>query len=48
MVVQEEGFEYQNLEYFLKMRENIVQNKMTSEDASIKVGQEWFDKFYKK
>jgi len=48
MVVQEEGFNYQSLEYFLKMREDIVQNKMTSEDASIKVGQEWFDKFYKK
>lgn len=47
MVTKEQGFDYQSLEYFLKMRENIVQNKISSEDASKVVGQVWFDKFYK-
>jgi hypothetical protein len=47
MVTNEGGFNYQNLEYFLKMRENIVQNKISSEEASKVVGQVWFDKFYK-
>ena len=47
MVTNEGGFNYQNLEYFLKMRENIVQNKLSSEEASKVVGQVWFDKFYK-
>lgn len=47
MVTKEQGFDYQSLEYFLKMRENIVQNKISSDDASKVVGQVWFDKFYK-
>ena len=47
MVTKEESFDYQSLEYFLKMRENIVQNKISSEEASKVVGQVWFDKFYK-
>jgi hypothetical protein len=48
MVTREQGFEYQSLEYFLSMRENIIQNKITSEDASKVVGQVWFDKYCKK
>lgn len=48
MVTREQGFEYQSLEYFLNMRENIIQNKITSEDASKVVGQVWFDKYCKK
>lgn len=48
MVTREQGFEYQSLEYFLSMRENIIQNKMSSEDASKVVGQVWFDKYCKK
>lgn len=47
MVTNEGGFNYQNLEYFLKMRENIVHNKISSDEASKVVGQVWFDKFYK-
>ena len=48
MVTREQGFEYRSLEYFLSMRENIIQNKITSEDASKVVGQVWFDKYCKK
>jgi len=47
MVTKEEGFEYSSLEYFLEMREKIVNNKLTSEQASKVVGQVWFDKYYK-
>jgi hypothetical protein len=48
MVTKEEGFEYSSLEYFLEMREKIVNNQITSEQASKVVGQVWFDKYYKK
>ena len=47
MVIKEEGFEYQSLEYFLKMREGIIQNQMTTDEASKIVGQNWFDKYCK-
>lgn len=47
MVTKEEGFEYQSLEYFLKMREGIIQNHMTTDEASKIVGQHWFDKYCK-
>lgn len=48
MVTKEDGFEYSSLEYFLEMREKIVNNQLTSEQASKVVGQVWFDKYYKK
>jgi hypothetical protein len=48
MVTKKEGFNYESLEYFLSMRDKIIQNELTSEDASKQVGQEWFDKYYKK
>ena len=48
MVTKDEGFEYSSLEYFLEMREKIVNNQLTSEQASKVVGQVWFDKYYKK
>jgi hypothetical protein len=47
MVTKEEGFEYSSLEYFLQMREKIINNKLSSEQASKEVGQVWFDKYYK-
>lgn len=47
MVTKEEGFEYQSLEYFLKMRENIIKNQITTDEASKIVGQQWFDKYCK-
>lgn len=47
MVTKEEGFEYQSLEYFLKMREDIIKNQITTDEASKIVGQQWFDKYCK-
>jgi len=47
MVTKEEGFEYSSLEYFLQMREKIINNQLSSEQASKEVGQVWFDKYYK-
>lgn len=38
-------FNYEHLNYFLQMRDDIINDKISSEDASIKVGKEWFDKF---
>jgi len=47
MVTKEGGFDYSNFEYFLKMREDIVQEKITSEGASKVIGEKWFDKYCK-
>lgn len=48
MVTKKEGFNYESLEFFLSMRDKIIDNKITAEDASKHVGQVWFDKYYKK
>jgi hypothetical protein len=48
MVTKETGFDYSSLEYFLSMREEIIKQRITSEEASKQVGQVWFDKYYKK
>ena len=47
MITREEGFDYSNFEYFLKMREDIVKKKITSENVSKEVGQTSFDKYCK-
>ena len=47
MVTKEEGFDYESLEYFLNMRNKIIKNELSVEDASKEVGQVWFDKYYK-
>jgi hypothetical protein len=44
LVVREE-FNHNYLDYFLAMRENVIEKKITCEDASKKIGQEWFEKF---
>jgi hypothetical protein len=38
-------FNHDHLNYFLKMRDEIINDKMSAEDASKTVGQQWFDKF---
>lgn len=38
-------FDFESLEYFLNMRDNIIDNKMTSEEASKQVGEVWFNKY---
>jgi hypothetical protein len=47
MVTKNKGFDYSSLEYFLNMRNKIIKNEMSSEQASKEVGQAWFDKYYK-
>ena len=47
MVTKDIPFDFESLEYFLSMREDIIKKKITSDDASKKVGQVWFDKYYK-
>ena len=48
MITREQGFDYQSFEYFLSKREDIIQNKKPSDDVHKQVGQEMFDKYYKK
>jgi hypothetical protein len=48
MVTKKEGFNYESLEFFLSMRDKIITNQISTEDASKHVGQVWFDKYYKK
>lgn len=47
MVTKDAAFDFVSFEYFLSMREDIIKKKITSDDASKKVGQVWFDKYYK-
>lgn len=47
MVTKDAVFDYESFEYFLSMREEIIKQKKTSEEASKEVGQVWFDKYYK-
>lgn len=47
MVTKDAVFDNESFEYFLSMRDEIIKNKVTSEEASKEVGQVWFDKFYK-
>jgi hypothetical protein len=44
MATDKKPFDYKSLEYFLNMRDKVIADEITSEQASIKVGQEWFDK----
>ncbi len=45
MSTREGEFDWSSLNYFLNMRNRIINNQMSSEEASQKVGKEWFDKF---
>ena len=38
-------FNYEYLNYFLSMRDKIINDQLSSEEASKKVGKDWFDKF---
>lgn len=45
MACDEKKFDYDSLEYFLTMRDRIIDEKITTEEASKKVGQDWFNKY---
>jgi len=38
-------FNFQHLDYFLNKREDIINDKISSEDASKEIGEVWFNKF---
>lgn len=46
--IRKGDFDWNSLNYMLNMRNRIINDEMTSEDASIKVGQDWFNKYCKK
>jgi hypothetical protein len=41
-------FDWNSLEYMLNMRNLIINNQMSAENVTKKVGQEWFDKYVDK
>ena len=43
-LVIRDTFNYDNLNYFLNMREKVINDKISSEEASKVVGAEWFAK----
>jgi hypothetical protein len=45
LVLRNDNFNWDNLYYMLGMRNKIIENKMTPENASKQVGQVWFDKY---
>jgi hypothetical protein len=45
MCLRDGEFDWSALNYFLNMRTKVINNRMTTEEASVKVGKEWFDKF---
>jgi hypothetical protein len=45
MATNKNDFDFTNFEYFLNKRDDIINNVMTSEEASKQIGQEWFEKY---
>lgn len=45
MAIRDDNFPWDNLSYMLNMRNKIINDEMTSENASKVVGKEWFDKY---
>ncbi len=45
MCTRDSKFDWDSLNYFLNMRNKVINNKMSNEEASVKIGKEWFDKF---
>lgn len=39
------SFDFNNLNYFLQKREEIINDRSSSEDVSAQIGKEWFDKY---
>jgi hypothetical protein len=44
MAIKEEPFDWNSFNYFIHMRTKIINDELTSEDASKIVGQNWYDK----
>ena len=48
MVIRDGDFDWNSFNYMINMRNKIINNNMTTEEASKKVGQDWYDKYIKK
>ena len=48
MAVSNDIFPWDNLNYMLNMRNKIINDEMTAENASKRVGQDWYDKYVDK
>jgi hypothetical protein len=44
-LVTRDTFNYEHLNYFLSMRDKVIADKISSEEASKTIGSEWFNKF---
>jgi hypothetical protein len=45
MAIRNEDFDWNSFNYMINMRNKIINDNMTVEDASKKVGQDWYDKY---
>jgi len=45
MAIRNEEFDWNSFNYMINMRNKIINNEMTVEDASKKVGEDWFNKY---
>jgi hypothetical protein len=43
MVIRDGEFDWNSFNYMINMRNKIINDNMTSEEASAKVGQDWYD-----
>jgi hypothetical protein len=48
MVIRDGEFDWNSFNYMINMRNKIINNNMTADEASKKVGQDWYDKYVKK
>lgn len=46
--IRKDDFDWNSLEYMLTMRNKIINNEMSAENVTKKVGQDWFDKYVDK
>ena len=45
LVIRNEEFDWNSFNYMIGMRNKIINDEMTSEDASKRVGEDWFNKY---
>lgn len=44
MAVKEEAFDWHSFNYFINMRNKVINDELTTDKASMIVGQNWYDK----
>lgn len=48
MAARKETFDWTSFNYFLMMRQKIIDDEISSEKASVVIGQQWYDKYMNK